>query len=29
VGHNHNEMLKLLALSETDYIIVINKGNGK
>lgn len=29
VGYSHNEMLKLLELNVTDYIIVINKGKGK
>ena len=29
MGHNHIEMLKLLDLSVTDYIIVIDKVKGK
>lgn len=29
MGYSHNEMLKLLERSVTDYIIVINKGKGK
>jgi hypothetical protein len=28
VGYNHKEMLKLLELNGTDYIIVIKKGKG-
>ena len=29
MGYSHNEKLKLLEISVTDYIVVVNKGKGE